>query len=94
MVIRFMRRTIASRGWEPAKYLPLALLTCFPNFTKRAEGHLHSDGAYGVVLITDEPSEEAITTCAMGVGSLGYIRTQTMRASSADEVNKILAKSP
>ena len=50
-------------------------------------------GAYDAVAV-DAPNEEAITTWALGVGSLGYIRTQTMRAFSPDETNRILAKIP
>lgn len=51
-------------------------------------------GAHDAVLVTDAPNEETITAWALSVGSLGNIRTQTMRAFSADEVQKILAKIP
>ncbi len=51
-------------------------------------------GTYDTVLIVDAPNEEAMTTWALSVSSLGNIRTQTMRAFSADEVNSILAKIP
>lgn len=51
-------------------------------------------GQYDAVIIADAPNDEAITAWALGTGSLGNIRTQTMRAHSADEANKILAKLP
>ena len=51
-------------------------------------------GAYDAVLVVDAPNDEAITALALSAGSLGNIRTQTMRAYSADEMNKILAKLP
>ena len=51
-------------------------------------------GAHDAVLIADAPNDEAMTALSLGVGSLGNIRTQTMRAYSADEMNKILAKLP
>lgn len=51
-------------------------------------------GMYDVVLVADAPNDEAITAWTLGAGSLGSIRTQTMRAFSADELNKILAKIP
>ena len=51
-------------------------------------------GAHDVVLVADGPNDEAVTACTLGAGSLGNIRTQTMRAFSADELNKILAKIP
>ena len=51
-------------------------------------------GAYDAVLVADAPNDEAMTAMALSVGSLGNIRTQTMRAYSADEMNKILSKLP
>ena len=51
-------------------------------------------GAYDAVVVADAPNEEAMTAWALSVGSKGNIRTQTMRALSADEMNKILAKIP
>jgi uncharacterized protein with GYD domain len=51
-------------------------------------------GSHDAVLIVDAPNEEAMTALALSVGSLGNVRTQTMRAYSADEMNKILAKLP
>lgn len=49
-------------------------------------------GAYDAVLVADAPNDEAITAWALSTGSLGNIRTQTMRAFSANEMNKVLAK--
>lgn len=51
-------------------------------------------GAYDIVLVGDAPNDEAITAWALGVGSLGNVRTQTLRAFSADEFAKIVAKIP
>ena len=51
-------------------------------------------GAHDAVLVADGPDDEAITAWTLGAGSLGNIRTQTMRAFSADELNRILAKLP
>ena len=51
-------------------------------------------GAYDAVVVADAPNDEAITAYALGVGSQGNIRTQTMRAFSTDDMNKILAKVP
>ena len=49
-------------------------------------------GAYDAVLVADAPNDEAITALALSVGALGNIRTQTMRAYSAEELSKIIAK--
>ncbi|MFQ5931703.1 MAG: GYD domain-containing protein, partial [Nitrospiraceae bacterium] len=51
-------------------------------------------GASDAVFIADAPDDEAITALALNLGSLGNVRTQTMRAYSADEMKKILAKLP
>ncbi len=51
-------------------------------------------GAYDAVGIAEAPNDEAITTWALTVGSRGNVRTQTMRAYSVDEMDKILAKVP
>lgn len=51
-------------------------------------------GAYDAVFVADAPDDEAITALALNLGSLGNVRTQTLRAYSADEINQILAKLP
>ncbi len=51
-------------------------------------------GAYDLVAIVDAPNDEAMTTLALSVGSQGNVRTQTMRAYSVDEMDRILAKVP
>lgn len=49
-------------------------------------------GAYDAVLVSDAPNDEAITALALNLGSLGNVRTETMRAYSADEIKQILGK--
>ncbi len=51
-------------------------------------------GEYDAVFVAEAPNDEAITALSVSVGSLGNIRTQTMRAYSAEEMNKILVKLP
>jgi len=51
-------------------------------------------GAFDAVITAEAPDEETLTAFTLSVGSLGNIRTQTMRAFSADEMNKILEKFP
>jgi uncharacterized protein with GYD domain len=50
-------------------------------------------GQYDMVLIC-EGSDEAGTALMLKVGSLGNVRTQTMRAYSVDEMRKIIDKMP
>jgi uncharacterized protein with GYD domain len=51
-------------------------------------------GSYDAVLIADATDDDSITAFALSMGSLGNIRTQTLRAFSADEMTKILEKIP
>ncbi len=51
-------------------------------------------GAHDAVLVAESPDDEAITAWALDLGSLGNVRTQTMRAFSAEETSRILAKIP
>ena len=50
-------------------------------------------GAYDVVTVI-EGSDEAVTSALLKLGSLGNIRTQTMRAFSPDEIKAIINKMP
>ena len=50
-------------------------------------------GHYDIV-VTVEGSDDAVTAALLKVGSLGNIRTETLRAFSADEFKKIVAKVP
>ena len=50
-------------------------------------------GAYDIV-VTVEGTEEAVAAMNMKVGSLGNVRSQTMRAFGADEMGRILGRMP
>src|SRR5438552_6619489 len=49
-------------------------------------------GAYDIVAVAEAPDDETITAAMLKLGSLGNVRTTTLRAFSADEVGKIIAK--
>jgi len=51
-------------------------------------------GSYDLVTITEADDEEAATALLLTVGALGNIRTETLRAYSEAEMDKILAKVP
>jgi uncharacterized protein with GYD domain len=57
------------------------------------KGIYYTVGSYDLVLIT-EGTDEAITTALLKTGSLGNVRTQTLRAFSVDEIKKILSNLP
>lgn len=50
-------------------------------------------GAYDMVVVV-EGSDEAATSALLKLGSLGNIRTQTMRAFSPEEMKTIINKMP
>jgi uncharacterized protein with GYD domain len=51
-------------------------------------------GPFDALFIADAPDDETMTTLAISLGSLGSVRTQTVRAFSAEEMNSILGKLP
>ena len=51
-------------------------------------------GPCDMVVVADAPNDEAMTCWAMSVGSLGNVRTQTMRAYPSGEMDGIIAKLP
>ena len=49
-------------------------------------------GAYDVVVLLEAPDDETMTAFALKVSALGSVKTQTMRAFRAEEMEGILAK--
>ena len=49
-------------------------------------------GQYDVAAILEAPDDAAVTALALSVGKLGNVRTQILRAFSADEMEAILGK--
>ena len=51
-------------------------------------------GAYDAIFTAEAPNDESLTAFALSIGSLGNIRTQTLRAFSTAEMGKILERMP
>lgn len=49
-------------------------------------------GAYDIVAVVDAPDDESMTAAALDVGSLGNIRTTTLRGFSRAELGGIIKK--
>lgn len=69
------------------------------DFTKLAEGRggrvreaLYTVGEYDLVLVTEFPDDETATAALLQLGSLGNVRTNTMRAFAADEMGSIISR--
>ncbi|MGW8285950.1 MAG: GYD domain-containing protein [Candidatus Deferrimicrobiaceae bacterium] len=51
-------------------------------------------GRYDVVIISEAPDDETITRLTLGLGMLGNVTTETLRAFSAQEMKEILKGLP
>lgn len=49
-------------------------------------------GRFDVISVFEAPNDETATALVLDLGSKGNVSTQTMRAFSAQEMDKILAK--
>ena len=49
-------------------------------------------GSYDVVLTMEAPNDETVTAILMKAGSLGNLKSQTLRAFDEKEMDQILAK--
>jgi uncharacterized protein with GYD domain len=49
-------------------------------------------GPYDVVLLLEAPDDQSVTAFNLKLGSLGNVKTQTMRAFRSEEMDGILAK--
>ena len=49
-------------------------------------------GAYDVVVLLDAPNDETVSAFSLKMGSLGNVKSQTMRAFRAEEMESLLAK--
>jgi uncharacterized protein with GYD domain len=53
-----------------------------------------TQGAHDVVGIMEVPDEETCMSLLLSLNSLGNVRSQTLRAFSAEEMSRVLAKIP
>jgi uncharacterized protein with GYD domain len=51
-------------------------------------------GPFDACFTVEAPDDETVTMLAFSLGSLGNVRTQTLRAFSAEEMNRVLGKLP
>ena len=70
----------------------------FAEIAEKSGGKLHAEywtlGRYDMVAVFDAPDDESATALMLGVATMGNVTTETLRAFSADETDKILAKLP
>jgi len=85
------------KGIENVKETPKRL-DAFKEALKKAKGELKSFyltmGRYDIVLTYELPDDEAAAKVALTLGSLGNIRTETLRAFTEGEYRKIVGALP
>ena len=74
-------------------------MTRLEDFTKLAESRggrvresLYTVGEYDIVAIVEFPDDETATAALLQAGSLGHVRTNTMRAFTAAEMGGIISR--
>ncbi len=55
-------------------------------------GHYWTQGRYDLVAVVDAPSDEAMAAGLFGIAEAGNVASETLRAYTAEEMQKILAK--
>jgi uncharacterized protein with GYD domain len=60
----------------------------------RLIGSWWTQGAYDIVAVLEFPDDETASATAIAVGMAGNARTQTMRAFTREEMQRILEKLP
>jgi uncharacterized protein with GYD domain len=60
----------------------------------RLIGSWWTQGAYDIVVVAEFPDDETASAVALAVGMAGNIRSQTMRAYTAEEMQGIVQRLP
>ncbi len=71
-----------------------ALINAASNLGVKIKDIYWTMGALDAVLVAETADDEAMMAFAASIGALGNIRTQSLRAFSAAEMNKILERMP
>jgi uncharacterized protein with GYD domain len=69
-----------------------------PSMTEQAGGRRigswFTQGQYDAVIINEWPDDETASAAAIGLGIIGNARTETMRAYTREDMQRILDKLP
>jgi len=55
-------------------------------------GHYWTQGRYDLVAVVDAPNDEAMVAGLFGIAETGNVTSETMRAYTAEEMQRLLAK--
>ena len=60
----------------------------------KLKGYYLTLGRYDGMIISELPNDEAVAKLALTTGSLGNVRSETLRAFTEDEYRKLIASLP
>lgn len=89
--------TYTQRGIEHIKDAPSRLEVakrCFAGMGGKLKEFYLVMGRYDVVTISEAPNDETMTRIALTFGALGNVRSETLRAFTEEEYEKIVAEIP
>jgi len=88
LLIRWTEQGISKIKESPARY------NSFKSSVEKAGGKLiggyYTFGKYDVVLIIEAPSDEVVMSLMLKVGSSGNVKSQTLKAFTAEEGIRII----
>jgi uncharacterized protein with GYD domain len=88
LLIRWTEQGISKIKESPARY------NSFKSSVEKAGGKLiggyYTFGKYDVVLIIEAPSDEVVMSLMLKVGSAGNVKSQTLKAFTAEEGIRII----
>jgi len=92
MLFRFTRQGIQNIKESPARVE--AAKQMFQAMGAKVKEFYSVMGRYDTVFILEAPDDETVAKAALAIGSLGNVRTETLRAFTEDEYKKIVAGLP
>jgi uncharacterized protein with GYD domain len=90
-LVNFTEQGIRNVKESPGRYEAFVQMAGKLGVTMK--GIYYTVGHYDMVAIIEGP-DEAVTTVLLKLGSLGNVRTETLRAFSLDEMKKIIGNVP
>jgi len=91
ILMKFTEQGIKNVKDSPTRYE--AFKAMVEKLGGEVKGIYYTMGKYDLV-VTVEASDEAAMTGLMKLGSLGNVRTETLRAFSMDDLKKLISKLP
>jgi len=93
MVAYVVLANFTDQGIRNAKESPKraeAFKTMAKTFGVTVKEFVWTQGRYDVVTIVDAPDEASFMSLTLSLGALGNVRTESLRAFSADEMTKVV----